>query len=558
MIYFYLGDSMSFDGIFLSKILDEISFLKTGRISKITESGDTDFIFTIRQDRKNHELMLSFSSLFSRIHLTERLYDSVKNPKSFTMFLRKHIEGYFIEDIKQYHSDRILIFTLVGYNEMQDLNKKYLICEIMGRYSNMILTDENYRIIESLKHDGVGEYNRTILPGAIYEYPSINKLNPFDYNKDEINELFKGINNPKDVLNKFNGISMTLALDTFKNDNIANNFYDNIHAKNNPSIIIDANNKKDFYFNPLSYEIIKSYDSISLLLDDYYFKEDLKSKVKAKTGDLLSFVNKQIAKYTKKLEKLDLELIDANDSDKYRIYGELLLSNSNLKNKLSEIEVFNYYTNENIKIKLDNKITVLDNSNKYFKKYQKAKSSIKYINEQIEEAHNEIDYFTVLKYQLLDASINEALEIQDELIENKYLFNKEITNKKKNQKPKLLTYEVNNTLISVGKNNIQNEYLTHKLSNSNDMWFHVKDAPGSHVVIHSSEELSEELIRTAANLAAYYSAYKESSSVPVDYTRIRNIKKIPKRRACFVTYKHQSTIYIDPDMDAILKLKIKK
>ena len=558
MIYFYLGDSMSFDGIFLSKILDEISFLKTGRISKITESGDTDFIFTIRQDRKNHELMLSFSPLFSRIHLTERLYDSVKNPKSFTMFLRKHIEGYFIEDIKQYHSDRILIFTLVGYNEMQDLNKKYLICEIMGRYSNMILTDENYRIIESLKHDGVGEYNRTILPGAIYEYPSINKLNPFDYNKDEINELFKGINNPKDVLNKFNGISMTLALDTFKNDNIANNFYDNIHAKNNPSIIIDANNKKDFYFNPLSYEIIKSYDSISLLLDDYYFKEDLKSKVKAKTGDLLSFVNKQIAKYTKKLEKLDLELIDANDSDKYRIYGELLLSNSNLKNKLSEIEVFNYYTNENIKIKLDNKITVLDNSNKYFKKYQKAKSSIKYINEQIEEAHNEIDYFTVLKYQLLDASINEALEIQDELIENKYLFNKEITNKKKNQKPKLLTYEVNNTLISVGKNNIQNEYLTHKLSNSNDMWFHVKDAPGSHVVIHSSEELSEELIRTAANLAAYYSAYKESSSVPVDYTRIRNIKKIPKRRACFVTYKHQSTIYIDPDMDAILKLKIKK
>ncbi|MCR5646807.1 MAG: NFACT RNA binding domain-containing protein, partial [Acholeplasmatales bacterium] len=345
---------------------------------------------------------------------------------------------------------------------------------------------------------------------------------------------------------------------TFKNDNIANNFYDNIHAKNNPSIIIDANNKKDFYFNPLSYEIIKSYDSISLLLDDYYFKEDLKSKVKAKTGDLLSFVNKQIAKYTKKLEKLDLELIDANDSDKYRIYGELLLSNSNLKNKLSEIEVFNYYTSENIKIKLDNKITVLDNSNKYFKKYQKAKSSIKYINEQIEEAHNEIDYFTVLKYQLIDASINEALEIQDELIENKYLFNKEITNKKKNQKPKLLTYEVNNTLISVGKNNIQNEYLTHKLSNSNDMWFHVKDAPGSHVVIHSSEELSEELIRTAANLAAYYSAYKESSSVPVDYTRIRNIKKIPKRRACFVTYKHQSTIYIDPDMDAILKLKIKK
>ena len=253
-----------------------------------------------------------------------------------------------------------------------------------------------------------------------------------------------------------------------------------------------------------------------------------------------------------------MELADANDSDKYRIYGELLLTSSNLKDKLKEIEVFNYYTNENIKIKLDNKYTVLDNSNKYFKKYQKAKNSIKYINEQIEESKNEIDYFNVLKYQLNDASINEALEIQDELIENKYLFNKEITNKKKNQKPKILTFELdNNILISVGKNNIQNEYLTHKLANSNDMWFHVKDAPGSHVVVHNGGELSEDEIRIAANLAAYYSSFKESSSVPVDYTRIRNIK-IPRRRACFVTYKHQSTIYIDPDYDTILKLKIKK
>ena len=559
MIYFYLGDIMSFDGVFLSKILDEISFLKTGRISKILESGDTDFIFTIRSQGKNHNLMLSFSSLYSRIHLTERLYDSVKNPKSFTMFLRKHIEGYFIEDIKQYNSDRIMIFTLTGYNEMQDLNKKHLICEIMGRYSNMILTDESYKIIESLKHDGVGEYNRTILPGAIYEFPTTNKLNPFDYQKDDLKNIFKNINNPKDLLNTFNGISNTFSIDVFKNDDIINNFYNNIHMDIKPSIIIDSNNKKDFYYNPLSYEVIKSYDSISLLLDDYYFKEDLKSKVKAKTGDLLSFVNKQISKYEKKLIKLDMELADANDSDKYRIYGELLLSSSNLKDKLKEIEVFNYYTSENITIKLDNKYTVLDNSNKYFKKYQKAKSSIKYINEQIEESKNEIDYFNVLKYQLNDASINEALEIQDELIENKYLFNKEITNKKKNPKPKLLTFELdNNILISVGKNNIQNEYLTHKLANSNDMWFHVKDAPGSHVVVHNGGELSEEEIRIAANLAAYYSSFKESSSVPVDYTRIRNIKKIPKRRACFVTYKHQSTIYIDPDYDTILKLKIRK
>lgn len=550
---------MSFDGIFLSRIKNEISFLETGRISKIIESGDTDFIFSIRRERKNYNLMLSFSPDFSRIHLTNRLYDSIKNPKSFTMFIRKHIEGYFIEKIDQYESDRILIFTLAGYNELQDFNKKFLICEIMGRYSNMVLTDENYKIIDALKHDGVGEYNRTILPNAIYEFPKISKLNPLILGKDELTQIFKRIENPKDIINTFNGVSMTIATDTFKNDDIVNNFYNNIHIDNLPSIFKSINNKTDFYYNPLSYDVIKTYDSISNLLDDYYYKEDLQSKVKAKTNDLLNFVTKQITKYQKKLIKLNNELNETNEAEKYKLYGELLLSTPNLKNKLSSITVFNYYDNENIEIKLDNKYTVLENSNRLFKKYQKIKSSIKYILEQISITENEIDYFNVLKYQLNDATVNEALDIQDELIENKYLFNKEKTNKKKKEKPKLLTYELENgTLISVGKNNLQNEYLTHKFAKPNDMWFHVKNSPGSHVVLHNPNELTEDEIRNAANLAAYYSTFKDSSSVPVDYTRIKNIKKIPGKRACFVTYTRQMTIYIDPNEDNILKLKIKK
>lgn len=550
---------MSFDGIFLSKLIKEFDILKTGRISKIYESGDTDFIFTIRANKINYNLMLSFSSDFARIHITNKKYDAPTNPKSFTMFLRKHIEGYFIEDINTYHSDRIIYFTLAGYNEMQDFKRKYLICEIMGRYSNMILADENYKIIEALKHDGVGEYNRTILPNANYEFPATNKLNPLDFSIDELTKIIneKKLENPKDYMNTFNGVSLNLAYPIFNVDMHALEFYKYLHSEISPCTFINFKGKLDFYYNSFGNKAINKYSSLSELLDEFYYKADLSAKVKLKTNDLLSFTNKQITKNKKKIEKLIIEKKDSEKLEEYKLYGELLLSAPNLKDKLNKIGVLNYYTNENIIIPLDNKFTILENSNKYYKKYQKAKSSIHYINEQIKIANDEIEYFEMIKYQLTDANINEALEIQDELIEAKYIFKKDNKPKKK-QKPKLLTYIINDTLISVGKNNVQNEFLTHKFSKPNDLWFHVKDSSGSHVVIHKDDNYTDEEIRCAANLAAFFSSQKESSSVAVDYTKIRNIKKIPGKRNCFVTYTHQKTIYIDPNEEDIMRLQVKK
>jgi len=556
--YTYLGDFM-FDGIFLYKLKDEFNILKTGRISKINESGDTDFILTVRSQRNNYNLMLSFSSEFSRIHFTNRIYDNTLSPKSFTMLLRKHIEGYFIEDIFQNNTDRIIVFKLTGYNEMQDKNTKYLVCEIMGRYSNLILTDEEYRIIEALKHDGVGEYNRTILPNAIYGFPLNNKLNPFDYSLDELSNIFEKekINDPKKLIEIFNGVSLSTAYSAFLCDMHERKFYNDIHSEIKPVIIKGFNNENDFYFNPLSYEIIKEYNTLSELLDDYYYEIDMKSKVKAKTDDLLSFVKKQIKKHDEKILKLNKLLDETKNADEYRIKGELLLTSKSLKEKRKYEDVYNYYTNKEDRILLDDKYTILENSNRFFKKYQKMKTSVKYIDEQIKVAEDEKEYFNIVYYQLLDASINEAIDIKDELIKNKYLF-KPLSNKKKEKKPRLLTYIVNDTFISVGKNNIQNEYLTHKFSKPNDTWFHVKDAPGSHVVVHKDTELTEDEIRAAATLASYYSSAKDSSSVAVDYTKIRYIKKIPGKRACFVSYTHQKTIYIDPDIDFINKLEVKK
>lgn len=552
---------MSFDGVLLNKLKNEFNILKTGRISKIVENGTTDFILTIRSNRINHNLMLSFSSDYARIHLTDKLYDTVLNPKSFTMLLRKHIEGYFIEDILTYHNDRVIYFKLTGYNEMQDKNTKYLICEVMGRYSNMILCDSNFIIIEALKHDGIGEFNRTILPNTTYEFPYTNKLNPFDYTKEELINILKEnkVATPKDYMNLFNGVSMNLSNPIFKYDNHYEKFYEYLHINSKPSTFTNYKGKIDFYYHPFDNEIIEEYETISSLLDNYYYKADLQAKVRLKTNDLTSFVNKQILKLDKKIVKLASDLRESEDSYIYRLYGELLLSYPKLHEKTNKVTVFNYYDNTEVTIELDPKIDIIGNSTKYYKRYQKSKNAVSHLKEQIALTQNEIEYFNVLKYQLENASINEALEIQDELIEGKYLF-KNISNKnKKKSKPKLLTYVLENgTLISVGKNNTQNEYLTHKLAAPNEMWFHIKDGAGSHVVVHNSNMLNEDEIRTAAILAAYYSTYSSSSSVQVDYTKIRNIKKIPGKKNCFVTYTNQKTIYIDPDLKFIEKLKVKK
>ena len=546
---------MSFDGVLLHNLIKEFDILKTGRISKVIESGDTDFVLQIRANHKNHLLMISFSSDFARIHLTTKEYISPMNPKSFTMFLRKHIEGYFIEDIYQYQNDRIVVFKLSGFNEMKDHTNKYLICEIMGRYSNLILTDSNYKILEVLKKDGVSEFNRIMLPNATYSFPYTIKLNPYTLSIDELEKM--NITSPKDLCSKLDGISLLMATYIFRNDNICFNTYNDIRLTPNPSIILDIKSKKDFYFHNLELEIVNKFDSISELLDNFYYEADKQAKIKLKTNDLNTFVNRQIVRGEKKIQKLEKELLDANNSEDYKIKGELLLSYPNLKEKKESVIVYDYYNNTNIMISLDSKYNVITNSQKFYKKYHKSKTAVSYIKEQIDITKNEIEYFKVIQYQLNNCNINDALEIKEELINNGYLINKETKRNTKKQKPHFLTYVVDDISITVGKNNLQNEYITHKLANGNDYWFHVKDGSGSHVVVHTNE-LTENLIRTAANLAAYNSIYKDSSTVPVDYTQVRNIKKIPGKRNCFVTYTRQKTIYIDPESKLIESLVVKK
>lgn len=550
---------MSFDGVLVNKLISEFQILKSGRITKVSESGNTDFVLTIRAERKNIFLLLSFSSDFARIHIANKFYDAPSTPKGFTMLLRKHLEGAFILDIYQYELDRIIVFKIGGYNDMKDYSEKYLICEVMGRYSNLIITEGNYQIIDSLKHDHVGEYNRTILPNATYEFPKTDKLNPITKTEAELVDIFKEKNilTPKDVMNTFLGVSLNISYPIFLKNNPASEFYSYLHNKLNPATFINQKNKTDFYFTNEPFPLIKSYETISDLLENYYYDADKSAKIKQKTANIELFIEKQIKKNKDKIVKLNRELLDAKNSDEFRIFGELLQANAFITQKLDKITVLNYYTNENVIIPLDPLLSIIENSQKYFKKYRKGKNACSHLEEQISIANDEIEYFTLLLAQVKISNLNDILEIQEELRESNYLRTSSKPLKKK--KPKLLCYEIEpDVLVYVGKNNIQNDYLTNKFAMPNELWFHVKDAPGSHVLLRTTKEITDDMIRITANIASYYSYFQDSSSVPVNYTLARYIKKIPGKRNCFVSISHQKTIYIDPNKDQIEQLKVIK
>lgn len=529
---------MAFDGILIKNLINELKILETGRISKIKQLSKLEVIFTVRANKENYNLLISASSQSARLHITKNNFEALKEPPSFCMMLRKHLEGGYINEIRQVQNDRIIEIEVLKINELGDKVIKIIHFEAMGKHSNLIITEDE-KIIESIKHIPPFQNSyRTILPGAMYKYPPIDKPNPYDGFHASTFEDIMG----------YQGISPLMANQILDEGN------DIIHAKPDPVII---KGKKDrFYFIPLNIEgEVEHYNSICDMLDAYYFNRDTFEKIKQRAKDLTIFIKNELDKNKNKLDKLIDELANAEDNDIHRIKGEVLLANLHtLKRGMNEVTLTNFYTNEEIKISLNPLQTPSENANRFFSKYQKAKKAINHLKNQIEITKNEIEYFDLLTEQISTASVNDVEEIRIELEENNYLKKKK---RKRKQKPNFLTYySEDGTEILVGKNNMQNEYLTHKYAQKYDIWMHAKEIPGSHVIIKDSEP-SENAIRTAANLAAYYSKAKESSSVPIDYTFIRYIKKIPGKRLSFVTYTNQNTIYIDPDPEMIMKLKQK-
>ncbi len=567
---------MSFDGMFTYGMTHELnSRIAGGRITRVHQPFKHDVIFHIRANGKNHKLLLSAHPSYSRVHMTNQAYENPSEPPMFCMLLRKHIEGGFIEKIEQAGLDRIMIFRIKSRNEIGDETVRTLYVEIMGRHSNIILTDGEGAIIDGLKHlsPSMNSY-RTVLPGYDYKLPPAQeKISPLAADEEDVLRYlsFQEGRLAQQIVRHFSGVSPLFAKEAVHRAGLANKItlpktlIEMFHAVKDCRFtpnITTAGGKEYFYLLSLTHVNgeERTFHSLSELLDRFYFGKAERDRVKQQAQDLERFVANERKKNANKIKKLEKTLDYSENAKEFQLYGELLTANLYmLKKGDKEAEVINYYDEESktVTIPLNPNKTPSENAQMYFTKYHKAKNSVEVVKEQIRLAEEEITYFDQLIQQLSSASTKDIHEIREELVEGKYLRPKQQRGQKKQKQhvPVLEQYESSRGLtILVGKNNKQNEYLTTKAAARDDLWFHTKDIPGSHVVIKSSDP-DEQSILEAAAIAAYFSKAKDSGSVPVDYTKIRHVKKPNGAKPGFVTYDSQHTVFVTPDADLVIRLK---
>ena len=556
---------MAFDGLLTRSMTNELQKLVTGRITKIHQPNALEIMLQIRAGGANHKLLVSIHPSYARMHITEQAVDNPAEPPMFCMLLRKHLEGGFIHDISAQNGERIIEITIESKNEIGDPITRKLIVEIMGRHSNCILVDaSNLRILDSLKHlpPSVNSY-RTVLPGQPYiAPPAQNKVNPFTVSAEDVQAFFAEPHEPKEVVAHFAGFSPLHANELLYRFNGTNNadifksFMTDIENVAQPTY--KENGK--VAFSPIALQHLDgqetTYKTLGELLDRVFFARAERDRVKQQAGDLERWLTNEIDKLKLKLTKLDKDYERASKLDEFQLYGELLMANVyQFEKGVAHVTVENYYTGEQVTIPVSPRKTPIENAQSYYTKYNKAKNALIMIKEQKQKTEDEITYFEMLAQQVQQAAPADIEEIREELAEQGYLRLRASKKKKKITKPAPEKFTSSTGIpISVGKNNKQNDYLTFKLAKKTDIWLHTKDIPGSHVVIHA-EHPDETTLHEAAILSAYFSKARESSSVPVDYTEIRQVKKPNGAKPGFVIYFEQKTLFVTPDEALILKLK---
>ena len=538
---------MALDGIILNKVKNDLEKHLPIRINKINNTSDTEVIFNVHANKVRTNLVISLHSIYNHISFSEKEYSDYEEPSTFVMVLRKHLTNGIIISIEQYDFDRYLILNIKALNELYDEKEYLLSVELMGKYANLILIDkETNKIIDALKK--IPPYQntkRTILQGASFLLPEKqNKLDPYTCKENDIDFDIS-------LVKQLQGFSKQLEEEVrYRMNN--KSFVEIIkEIQNSNNLYISSNN--EYHIIPLTYLNLKyeKYD-IQKGFDVLYYKANEKERIKAVTEDIDKFIKRQIKHYTLKVEKLKQNLEDNKNLFDDKENGDLLYTYSDLDKKgLKQIEINDFGINKIIR--LDPKLSIKANANKYYNLYSKKRKGKVYIEEQIEIASKEVEYFIALKEQLDIASYNDALEIKEELIKYGYL-KKKNTKHKKNKKINLYKIQYGNNNIYFGKNNTQNDYLTFDFAKANYMWFHAKDFHGAHLVI-DSDNPSENEIRMCANIAAYFSKGRFSSSVPVNYCLVKNIKKVKGAKPGFVTIKNYKTIFIDPILDENIKIK---
>ncbi|PKE63782.1 NFACT family protein [Macrococcoides caseolyticum] len=550
---------MAFDGLFTHQMIKEISFLETARINKITQPDQFTVILTIRANRKNQKLMLSIHPNFARMQITNNQLDNPFEPPMFLRVLRKHIEGGIVERIEQIGNDRIVHFTINNTDEIGDRIKRHLYLEIMGKHSNIILTDDSNKILDSFKHLTPNTNSaRTLMPGFNYEFPPTDKkTNPFTV--DTISDkLDNTLSIHKAVLRLLEGFSPLAVKEMLSMDtdvDIAFNRFMQTLQTNASTFSIDG--KEDFYFRPVAHGIYtESYSSLSEMLDIYYKDRAVRERVRNQTNDLSRHLNSLLQKNKKKLAKLVDELEQTKQMDEMNLYGELITSNMyQLKQGMDEFITKNYYNEETVTIPLNPRKSPAENAQYYYKQYNRLKTRKAHATEQIKATQDEIAYIETIQMQLDHISVDDIDDIRTELAEQNLIKKKHKTKQSKKQQSSIDYYlSRDGQEIVVGRNNLQNEYITHKLGRNNYLWFHTKDIPGSHVVILDSNP-TDGTVEDAAMLAGYFSKAQGSSKIPVDYTEIKHVHKPSGAKPGFVTYTDQRTVMVTPEEDYVEHLR---
>lgn len=578
---------MALDGIYLySLVYDLKKSILNCKIDKINQPEKDEVILTLRKDRKNIKLLISASSKFPRIHLTNITKPNPLQAPMFTMVMRKYLIGGRITDITQLNGDRILQLHIESTDELGFDSKYILIVEIMGRHSNITLVRErDNKVMECIKHISADINTfRVLYPGVNYVYPpNSNKLNPFNFSINDFNSYLNNndISIDEGIFSRiFTGISKSLSISIYENllqdnntinrENIFNffkNFIKNLESSFNFKIYRNNEVFKDFHCIKLS-NLESIYSSISFknpseLLDEFFTVKDKQDRLLSRSTDLQRLISTNIDRCNNKTKKLKNILKECEEKETYKINGDLLTSYIYmLKKGLKEISLLNFYTDEEeyITITIDENKTPSENIQYFYKKYNKLKKSEESALKQLKKNEEELQYLNSVMTNILNCeSYIEIDDIKKELIETGYLkFKNTNKNNKKDKSSKPIHLLSSDGIdIYIGKNNIQNDYLTLKFANKNHMWLHTKNIPGSHVIL-CSDNPSDVALEEAGILAAYYSKAKNSTKVPVDYTTVKNLKKPNGSKPGMVIYHTNHTLYTEPSLYNNLKIENNK
>ena len=549
---------MSFDGFFLHHMTEELrQELLYGRIQKINQPFEQELVLQIRSNRQNHKLLLSAHPVFSRIQLTRTAFENPAVPTTFIMVMRKYLQGATIENISQIENDRILEISVSNKNEIGDNVAATLIIEIMGKHSNIILMDKaSGNIIEAIKHVGFSQNSyRTILPGSSYVTPpQTDKRNPFTISDEKLFEILHTEDlSARSLQNLFQGLGRDTAAELSQrltSDKLK--IFRAFFASFTQGTLTSKS------FTPILFEDSqKEFPSLSQLLDAFYQDKAERDRVNQQASELIHRVENELEKNRKKLKKQEQELVATENAEEFRQKGELLTTFLHqVPNNQDQVELDNYYTSEKITIVLDKALTPNQNAQRYFKKYQKLKEAVKHLTGLIEETKETIQYLESVETALSQASLTEIAEIREELIQTGFIRRRQREKIQKRKKPEKYLATDGKTIILVGRNNLQNDELTFKMAKKEELWFHAKDIPGSHVVITGNLQPSDEVKTDAAELAAYFSKARLSNLVQVDMIEVKKLNKPTGGKPGFVTYTGQKTLRVTPDEAKIKSMKM--